>query len=270
MPIKKLFTPIDDATMGRLFLTAYRDQPLDNNMARTDVAENIADHVAWRARYNPRARRLILRYQKGVATITLPRFTQEAHVKKFLQNSLGWLLQEVEKEKKFQQDNWLQHGGAINILGKKKILQWMTGNGRVKDTGDNIIVPAPPRHHETKLKKYLWRVAEEKFPAVVEHYCQKLSLPMPEISIRDPKSRWGSCIQQKHFLYGDRARIMLSFRLTLAPPLVLAYLAAHEVCHLQESNHGKNFWDLVARIFPNYEVAEEWLKTEGKTLMKLF
>ncbi|MDI9313613.1 MAG: SprT family zinc-dependent metalloprotease [Hydrotalea sp.] len=257
------FTPLRPEHVGHIFSTIV-DTADDFN------GVNPAS-IDWRVKYNPRAHRMILRYQQGVATITLPRFAGHQHVKKFLQHSVDWLQQEVAKEKHFAQYHDLLSGKNITIMGHKKLLHFVTGNGRVKENAQEIIVPGNDQPtQQQKLKKYLWRVAERDFPAVVDHYCRKLQMATPQISIRDPKTRWGSCIRKKRPLQDEETRIMLSFRLTLAPPLVLAYLAAHEVCHLREANHGKRFWDLVEKLFPEYQVAEKWLKTDGKNLMRLF
>ncbi|MGI9461844.1 MAG: M48 family metallopeptidase [Alphaproteobacteria bacterium] len=232
--------------------------------------EELAD-IDWRVKYHPRARRMILRYDKGVATITMPRAMATKHIKAFLENSCDWLRREINKEKKFYATHQWYSGKVISVLGQKKTLRLTNGNAWVKDDGKEIIVSANGiARQQKKLKQYLWRLAEKEFPKIVAHYCQKLHLAIPDIAIRDPKSRWGSCIGKKHFLYGKRARIMLSFRLILAPPLVLAYLVAHEVCHLCEANHSKDFWALVKKIFPNYKIAEAWLKAQGKDLMRLF
>ena len=78
------------------------------------------------------------------------------------------------------------------------------------------------------------------------------------VSVRDQSSRWGSCSTTGVLSY--------SWRLILAPPFVLDYLAAHEVAHLVEMNHSARFWRLVDRICPNVPRAKGWLDVHGTDL----
>ena len=77
-------------------------------------------------------------------------------------------------------------------------------------------------------------------------------------TLRDTRSRWGSCTAK-----GD---LMFNWRLILAPPPVLDYVAAHEVAHLAQMNHSPAFWAEVARLFPAHLEARRWLKTQGSHL----
>ena len=78
------------------------------------------------------------------------------------------------------------------------------------------------------------------------------------IGLRDQTSRWGSC--------SSNGLLSFSWRLILAPPLVLDYVAAHEVAHLAEMNHGARFWKLVAECVPRLDEAKHWLRHEGSDL----
>jgi predicted metal-dependent hydrolase len=78
------------------------------------------------------------------------------------------------------------------------------------------------------------------------------------VSIRDQSSRWGSCT--------SHGSLSFSWRLILAPPYVLDYLAAHEVAHLVEMNHSSRFWKTVGRICSSVERAKTWLDTYGNDL----
>ena len=76
--------------------------------------------------------------------------------------------------------------------------------------------------------------------------------------MRDTTSRWGSC--------SSSAALNFSWRLILAPPYVLDYLAAHEVAHIVHMNHSPLFWALTRRLFPDTDRAEAWLKAHGSGL----
>ena len=92
----------------------------------------------------------------------------------------------------------------------------------------------------------------------VQHHAAALGVRARRITLRDQKSRWGSCTSD--------GNLSFSWRLVLAPPIVLDYVAAHEVAHLSEMNHGPRFWRLVEDVCPRFREAEQWLRTEGKAL----
>src|SRR4029079_16057174 len=92
----------------------------------------------------------------------------------------------------------------------------------------------------------------------VEIHAKHLNLAPKRIVVRDQTSRWGSC--------STTGALSFSWRLVLAPPFVLDYVAAHEVAHLAEMNHGPRFWALVKKIRPVFETAKQWLQMLGPDL----
>ena len=92
----------------------------------------------------------------------------------------------------------------------------------------------------------------------VRYHAARLGVRPKRIVLRDQSSRWGSC---------STTRVLsFSWRLILAPPHVLDYVAAHEVAHLAQMNHGPKFWALVARTMPQMEEARAWLRVYGMDL----
>ena len=85
-----------------------------------------------------------------------------------------------------------------------------------------------------------------------------LDAHLAEITVRDPRSRWGSCSR--------RGRISYSWRLLLAPESVLDYVVAHEVCHLRRPDHSPAFWELVHQVCPGADAARGWLREHGPEL----
>jgi predicted metal-dependent hydrolase len=108
------------------------------------------------------------------------------------------------------------------------------------------------------LVGFLRREAEQDFKARVAAHAGSLGLSVGRISLRDTRSRWGSC--------SSRATLSFSWRLILAPGFVLDYLVAHEVAHLIHMNHSADFWLLTRRLAPQTDAAEHWLKAHGSTL----
>jgi predicted metal-dependent hydrolase len=108
------------------------------------------------------------------------------------------------------------------------------------------------------LVDWLKREARRDLEAAVARHVAALGKQPFALRVGDAKSRWGSC--------SARRVLTFSWRLILAPPHVLDYLAAHEVAHLAEMNHGARFWALVRQLDPKHEAARTWLKRHGGDL----
>ena len=103
--------------------------------------------------------------------------------------------------------------------------------------------------------------ARDDLAAASDFYAAEVGKTYSKISLRDTRSRWGSC--------SSKGVLMYSWRLIMAPTDVLRYVAAHEVAHLVEMNHSQAFWDVVADVMPDYQVHRKWLRTHGNTLHRV-
>jgi len=119
------------------------------------------------------------------------------------------------------------------------------------------------RQNITKLKpeeiSHLEEQARKIIPSKVEYYSQKMGISYGKITIKILKSRWGSC--------SSKGNLNFNFLLMLMPTDVIDSVIAHEVCHLKELNHSKNFYALLLNICPNYWEAQVWLKENGSKIM---
>lgn len=130
------------------------------------------------------------------------------------------------------------------------------------ETGDGgaprLCVSGDGAHVERRIRDYLKRQAKQDFVAAVARHTATLGLPTRPIGLRDTTSRWGSC--------SASGSLNFCWRLIMAPPFVLDYLAAHEVAHLVHLDHSPKFWAVAQRLSPDVERAEAWLKTHGSSL----
>ncbi len=97
-------------------------------------------------------------------------------------------------------------------------------------------------------------------PERTAHFAPLVGVQYGRITIRNQKTRWGSC--------SSKGNLNFNCLLMLAPPKVLDYVIVHELCHRKEMNHSPRFWAEVAKIIPDYKIYEKWLKTEGTRLMR--
>lgn len=113
-------------------------------------------------------------------------------------------------------------------------------------------------HVSRRLRDWLAVEARRDIVGRVTWHASNLGLKAGRITVRDQKSRWGSC--------STNGSLSFSWRLVMAPPFILDYVAAHEVAHLAEMNHGPRFWALVRRTMPQCEEARRWLQKSGSDL----
>ena len=100
--------------------------------------------------------------------------------------------------------------------------------------------------------------ALKKLIEKTKQYAGIIGVSPNSISVKNYKSRWGSCSSK-----GD---ISYNWRIILAPPHIVNYVVVHELCHLRHMNHSPAYWKSVKQVFPDYLVCRKWLKEKGINL----
>ena len=161
-------------------------------------------------------------------TVRAPRSVSEKDIEEILKKKEAWISKHIEKIKKTKE--------RLEAESTEKL------------TREKVIALA-----EEALKI---------IPARVEYFAKVIGVTYGKITIRNQKTRWGSC--------SSKGNLNFNCLLMLAPPEVLDYVVVHELCHRKQMNHSKAFWLEVEKVLPNYKEVRKWLKEEGSQMITLF
>ena len=209
-------------------------------------------------RHSASARRLSLRVSRldGRVTLTLPRSAPEREGIAFLQTKEAWLRKHLQAMAPATSVNV---GHFIPFRGRATLI--VPGPGKRACLAEGRIAVSTHAPAQLQVKALFRHLARDALAEASDKYARQLGRSYSRLSIRDTRSRWGSCSSQGGLMY--------SWRLIMAPPAVLDYVAAHEVAHLVEMNHQPAFWDIVAQLCPDYAQHRRWLRDEGDQLHRV-
>jgi predicted metal-dependent hydrolase len=244
--------------------TAFRSRPDARLRDDSFVVATRFGHVSIAVRRSGQARRMTLRVRAATrdVTLTLPAAASLSGAQDFIERHVGWIEQRLAR---LPERIPFEAGEVIPLRGVAHRIVWREGARGIvrvepglRGEEPDIVVYGGPNHAPRRMLDFLKREARKDFAEAVARHAAALGVSIGRITIKDTKSRWGSCS-----VVGDLA---FSWRLVLAPVYVLDYLAAHEVAHRREMNHGPRYWANVARLIPDFDRAEDWLKAHGATL----
>ena len=216
-----------------------------------------------RVRRHRQARRYTLRIQAAAREVilTMPPRGSLREAKEFAQKHGGWIAARLHR---LPRATPFADGTIVPLRGAAHRIEHRRGaRGTVwTDIGENgeslLCVAGDAPHVNRRVSNFLRREALRDLEAASHRAAEQLGVTIKRISVRDQSSRWGSCSTTGVLSY--------SWRLILAPPFVLEYLAVHEVAHLIEMNHSPRFWRLVNRICSDSNRAKMWLDLHGTDL----
>lgn len=216
-------------------------------------------HVEITLRRSARARRLSLRVSRvdGAVTLTVPPGVRERTALDFLARQEDWLRQTLARRSPVTA---VGHGTQLPVEGRMLTVTPATGRA-VRIEGEALMVPGPAEGAGARVAGFLKALARDRLAAACDRHAAALGRSYATLTLRDTRSRWGSC--------GAAGRLMFSWRLVMAPPEVLDYVAAHEIAHLAEMNHSPAFWAVTARLCPGYADCRRWLRAHGDRLHAL-
>ncbi|MGR3342653.1 MAG: M48 family metallopeptidase [Paracoccaceae bacterium] len=207
-------------------------------------------------RRNARARRLSLRVSRfdGSVTLSLPRWSLRFEAMEFAREKEGWIRRQLARKT----DEILPRIGGQVMFEGVPVEVAATRSRAAHYSDGKILVPGDLERVAVRVAAFLKAMARQRLTVACDHHAALLGLDYGRITLRDTRSRWGSCTTQ--------GNLMFSWRLVMAPVPVLQYVAAHEVAHLVQMNHSPAYWDVVERLCPGYGEPRKWLRQNGHRL----
>jgi len=215
-------------------------------------------------RRHPKARRLTLRVSRTrrAVIVTLPETCDLGEANSFVCRHIDWV---KERLTNIPQPVPFNDGERMPLRGEAHRIVFSPACAKrgveilhhERDFPE-IAVFGPAARADKRLRQWLFQEAKRDLDARVVFHAARLNVKPKRLTVRDQTSRWGSC--------SSNGSLSFSWRLIMAPPFVLDYVAAHEVAHLREMNHGSRFWALVEKSMPRMEEAKAWLQVYGMDL----
>jgi predicted metal-dependent hydrolase len=225
-------------------------------------------NIPYTIRISTRARilRLVVRQESGLE-IVVPHGVRPRQIEEALHRKARWILKSMRRLQTLPE---LQDGRELSCMGKLLHLQVIVsdrvapGRPRVTLAGATLLVTLRETDGNnadmlrSALERWFRRRAHTLIPDRLMTANQAFGFRYGRVTIKEQKSRWGSCSRA--------GNLNFNWRLLMAPLPVLDYVLIHELAHLQELNHAPAFWQLVASACPDYQTQRRWLREHGHTL----
>jgi predicted metal-dependent hydrolase len=206
------------------------------------------------------ARRYILRVRPdGSLRVTIPRGGSRAEAVAFVGRHLEWVARERNRVRTERAPVCWTHGSTILLAGESHTVEVdRIGESLIARYADRAVRVENVLNVRPEIERDLRVLAADRLVPRLRQLAAELGFQIGRVTIRNQRSRWGSCSRS--------GAIALNFRLVQMPPAISDYVLIHELMHLKEQNHGPRFWALVERACPEYRDAERWLRRSGRAL----
>lgn len=209
---------------------------------------------------SPRAKRLTLRLSSKEAclVLTMPPRTSKSQIDRFLMQCVPWVEKQLDRATRSFK---IAPGEEVKLHGVLYTCE--TDPLRRKPTICNVTrtLRLPQKYTQKALHDCFKQLGLAYLTPLITNCAESLGQDIEKVTVRDTKTRWGSCSTSK--------TISLNWRLIFAPPEVAYYVCAHEAAHLIHMNHSKDFWKVVSHLCPEYKIHRKWLKMNGSSLLTI-
>jgi predicted metal-dependent hydrolase len=212
---------------------------------------------AYTIRRSARARHVRLRIERdGELVVVLPEGAPEEHAASAVRELEPWVAGRRRKLLEARRALALDPG-TVPLLDERLDVVVEPGRRQVHRRGGELLVPAGA-DAPAAVERWYRRQARAEAQGRLGEAAAALGVAHGPVSIRDQRSRWGSC--------ASSGAISINWRLMLAPAAVFSYVAWHEACHLVVADHSPRFWSLLESHLPGYREPRDWLRRYGTAL----
>jgi hypothetical protein len=193
--------------------------------------------------------------------VVVPPRTRHRAVDEFLHSRQHWLADKLAALQVLaQRPRALPHRpGQVWLAGEPvPVVHTPAGRSVTAMDGGRVVISGAPSDAAASVGRWYRREARRRLTETTDRLAPGLNVTVTAVSVRDQRTRWGSCSHD--------GRLSFSWRLVLAPSPVLDYVVLHELCHLREFNHSPAFWKLVESVRPDWRDAVGWLREHGHEL----
>ena len=205
-----------------------------------------------------------IQIRDGLIRAVVPNQISDFRVEALIKKRMSWIRKKLQEESKIVIPSIKEYvsGESLTYLGKNYRLKIITNSKRsVKLIGGYIEVSVPKKSPST-IKNMLtqWYIdhAIERLKDKTDRYANIIGVSPSTVSVRDYKSKWGSCSSDGNISY--------NWRIIMSPHRIVDYIVIHELCHMLEHNHSKDFWQHVSNNCRDYKECRNWLKINGRVL----
>ena len=204
-----------------------------------------------------RAKRYIMRLRPdGALRVTIPRGGSRAEALRFAERHVSWALrQRARLQSRTGEPAPWGDGTRVLLDGRPERL---TIDGAHVTLGHLAISATAGADLSAAVRQGMRAAASRELPPQLRALAAQHRLTVRRVTVRDQRSRWGSCSRT--------GTIALNYRLIQMPPAVRRYILIHELAHLVHANHSRRFWTLVESMDPGFRESERWLKSSGQAL----
>lgn len=217
--------------------------------------------------FSPRRRSVQLAVVQGQVKVRAPIGTCTDFLQQLLQRKQDWVLKHLQNSAAMAVPDWLSRT-KILVSGQQLDFSWtLASKSKVLVTAQSVQVQIPQRVSIPRRESYIQQQVQSHFSALAEAFFQQqvqwqaslMSVAPTDLRIGNWQRKWGYC--------DSRGVVGFNWRLMQAPEWVARYVVVHELAHLQHMNHSSAFWQLVRRFYPDYALAQAWLKQHQQQLM---
>jgi len=217
----------------------------------------VPSDIEYTVRRSARAQRIRVRVDAHAGVeVVLPARAREREAAAAVAELRPWIERRL-REAEAVRARLAERAGTVPYLGAVLRLRGEPGRTRVYRRGDELLVPV--EEPKPALERWYRRAARAEVLPRLDSATAALGRPYTALTIRNQRTRWGSC--------STSGAMSFNWRLLLAPEPMLDYVVWHEACHLIHMDHSRRFWALLECHVPGYREPRRWLRANGTTLV---